>query len=499
MSFKRKIALLLAITMLFTVLLVACSDKSDDNPNWTPPADTITDNLPALDYDGYEAQIFYRGQDFYEFYECEGNNDPETRNIIYISVYERNRKVEARLDCKLNYVPSANGGPSETASEINQILMKQDFYDFICTTNNTSLSLGQNVLLADLSMTRYIDLDQPWWWTEVYEELSYDGYSINFICGDMNIINILKMSAFYFNQRLCNEYLQMVPKDFYDLVDNKQWTLEKLRTLSDVYFDTGMDPNGTNKADQLDILAFPYVTGGETLSQLAWSTRVVENMYTRNSNGTIAITLNTNEDVNPLVEEMRKLIHNTKGAWKVEGGYDSTIIKSFSENNYLFLPQRLSAVCDNYMREMEADFGILPYPTLEEGDDYVSHIQGSSTSICIPAIVESNDEDIDRASAIIEALGSEAYRSTTEAFYETALKNRYTRDDDARRMIDIIYESADKNFLIEYENQANGIAYQVINAIWADESATSYLASAKSGEAAINKFILDTIKKTQQE
>ena len=83
--------------------------------------------------------------------------------------------------------------------------------------------------------------------------------------------------------------------------------------------------------------------------------------------------------------------------------------------------------------------------------------------VCVPV-----STDIERAneeiSAVIEALASESYRRVAIAYYETALKTAYTRDDLDAQMIDIIKGQHDtvksvitKNFAYEYTTSLGGI------------------------------------------
>lgn len=45
------------------------------------------------------------------------------------------------------------------------------------------------------------------------------------------------------------------------------------------------------------------------------------------------------------------------------------------------------------------------------------------------------------ASAVLEAMAAETYRTVTPAYFEIALKTKYSRDDDTSRMLDIIVGS----------------------------------------------------------
>jgi hypothetical protein len=134
-------------------------------------------------------------------------------------------------------------------------------------------------------------------------------------------------------------------------------------------------------------------------------------------------------------------------------------------------------------------YGILPYPTNEEGDDYVSDIQTSSTSISCPKIAEKNLEMI---GICIEALCSEAYRYTTDAFFNMALKNKYTNDIESAKMVDIIYNSAHKSFLVEYAGASLNITGCLNGAVEGNTNIMTLLDGKTGAEQAVNNYIAET-------
>ena len=502
MRFLKKTALLLACVIVLSSVLFSCENKDDDidREGWWLSDEggrpSTPDDLPEdIDFEGYEFFVFYRAGDWLNFYECEGDLSSEV-NPVYQTVYERNQKIQARLNAKITWVPSNNGGRVETAAQITQILNSLEYYDFFLTTNNTAVSYGNNAKLIDFSMAEYINLNQPWWWQDVINEISFDGSTVNFLVGDMNIVNITKMSAFYFNFDLIDERLQKTPEYFYNLVDEKKWTIEILDQLSRNCF---RDLNGDQREDENDSYAFPW-TGGETVNQFLWSTRVADQLYTRSADGrTITLNFKGNDDIVTLVEMMTKLLHENSGVLDYSampsGTFDGKIIQEFSEGKYVFLPQRLTAATTDYMRDMETDYGIIPYPLMSDGDEYISDIQDSSTCIFAPQVAE---RVLDKVGICIEALCAEAYRYTTEAFYNVALKNKYARDDNASRMIDLIYESAHKSFIVEYGGQAGNIAGTLYSSIYGKTSVATAIASkADAAENKINTFIGDTLKTMQ--
>ena len=490
----KRISLIVAVAMLMGTL-ISCADVKDNSGTdgewggfgeWDGTRATTPDNLPAdLNFDGDTIRVLHR--DGLQELECEGEAGSD---IVYQAVFERNAKVEARLGIKFEWIPTASGGLADTKTEMVNVLSTFiDDYDYLLTTNNTILSAGMNSYLWDFNNALYIDLTQPWWWMSCIEEMSFDGFRYNYLVGEMNLTNFMKMSAFYFNGKLIQSYLGLDASDMYEKVDNGTWTLDELhRLVSKCYF----DKNGDNMANEGDVFGMP-IAGAETVNQLVLSTEF--DIYQRDKTGRIKILLN-NPDMIAVCEKLTRLMHENGGVYiqnPKDGvtGFDSFVIDDFTEGKYVFMAQRFTAVCSESMREMTDDYGILPYPTLDEGDEYVSFIQSSSTCVSVPYAVDT--DRFDRVCAVLEALSAEAYRSVTEKFYEYALKAKYVRDDyDSPRMIDIIYNTSAKFFLEEYNSNASSIMNIMSDAIINKKSvATLYAGKGSAAETNINNFIME--------
>lgn len=483
------LALVISLLMLMPAL-GGCSEERNDKNTGLEDMEWA-DDLPELDYKGATVKVLYREGDWVNLYECEGEAGTD---IVHKAVYERNVVVEKRLKVKLEWLPTSNGGLDATKNEIVTLLSAwSDDYDLILTTNNTIVSTGLNAYLYDFSDAPYIDLDKDYWWTECMRETSFDGTRYNFLIGEMLLNNFMKMSAFYFNTSLIERYLKMSSKDMYALVDNGQWTIERLKLLCSKCYS---DLNGNQKEDDDDLYGLAISASSETVFQFLLSTDI--QFYERLRSGLVRINMDT-QDVHKLCEQMTALVHNGGGVRQRayengESGYDGFLIDDFTEGKYVFLAQRFTAAFTNSMREMEANYGIIPYPTLEEGDEYVSHIQSSSTCVACPYAV---DEDrFSRACAVLEALASQSYSTVTVKFYEYALKSKYVRDDyDSPRMIDIIYNSATKCYLAENSSACNNILGAMYSAVKDKRDISGLLASQQSSaESSMNKFISECLE-----
>jgi hypothetical protein len=117
----------------------------------------------------------------------------------------------------------------------------------------------------------------------------------------------------------------------------------------------------------------------------------------------------------------------------------------FNGNSYLFTGE-------TQFREMDNDYGMIPNPKYDEAqENYMSLIHDTANLGMIP--ITSNK--LEMTSAVVEALCSETYRTLIPAYYETALKIKYTRDDISSQMIDLIHDSVSTNFAFVYYAQLN--------------------------------------------
>ena len=109
----------------------------------------------------------------------------------------------------------------------------------------------------------------------------------------------------------------------------------------------------------------------------------------------------------------------------------------FSEGKALFMDMSFFFIEE--LREMETDFGIIPYPKYDENQS------SYATRLCyyMPAVVPITitGERLDRAGVMLEALACEYASNVVPAYYEIALKTKAARDEESQGMLDIIFNN----------------------------------------------------------
>ena len=75
----------------------------------------------------------------------------------------------------------------------------------------------------------------------------------------------------------------------------------------------------------------------------------------------------------------------------------------------------------NYLRDMKSDYGIIPMPKLDENQsEYSVFCHDGSSVFALP----STCRKADAASAVLEAMAAETYRTVTPAYFEIALEDQ---------------------------------------------------------------------------
>ncbi len=489
---SRLLALLLAALMLVGT---ACSTQTDTDGNENQGGNAAVttaageetadptlranakDNLPAgLSFGGTEIRFFYRGIDAIANYDLVGTEN--TGELVYDAVYARNRAVEDRLGVTLNMIPSDGSSIADVKSQITKsVTAGSDDFDVLVGTGNTLPQAGVSEYLMNLADEEYLDYDQPWWWNDAMNELSVNENVRYFLIGDFLLYNLMSTGAIYFNKEIyTNKFGD--PNDLYKLVLDGSWTLDKLGEYVKAAYE---DINGNTKEDADDLYGMVAYNGSGSYN-FQYSIDIPT--YTRDEDGYPIISALDDRSIS-FVEKMIELYNMPGCATKLS---ETDIITRFVDEKTLFLPYRLSVSFDANVRAMTTDFGIIPFPKLDDQQsDYISFIHDCSSDAAIPK----TNSIMEATTASLEALNAEAYRNVTEKFYETALKTKYVRDDISSQIIDMIRDSATKNFMAEYSALMNGIGHSLFTSVenLNNNAASNYEKLINGANKALEKLI----------
>ena len=471
---KRVLVLFLCAAML----LPACRKDTQSETESTTGTDTVQhietepeettratmrDNLPSdLRYNGETVVYYVRGD---ENCIAEFQIEEMTGEVVNDALYQRNIDVSERLNVKLE-TAVGNGWQAygATIGAIRASIQASDgAYDVIAGWSAQIPSLSLEGLFLDAQTIPYLDLEMPWWNQSCRTELKI-GNRLFFVTGDLTQTIIESMYVYTFNQKVADD---LGIEDPYTVVNEGRWTLDYVRKQT---ADLGTDRNGDGKMDKYDSwgLATYQVNGMDNYMQGA---RV--SMMGRDADDVPVLDVDMDR-MTSLVEKVYALCFENPGCYVEEGGNYDITYAVFKADRALYTTMMMSQVRTE-LADMESDFGILPYPKLDETQSaYGTRVQDGLTIFAVPI----DCQKVEITGAVMEAMAAENYRKVTPAVYDVAMKTKYSRDPASAAMIDLIQQSVLINFESIY-NESIGSPWFVMRDLMGKKSRdfTSYWAS----------------------
>lgn len=470
-----------SLIALFLLQFAACTKTPDAGTDSSDGTTTSEDTRPvvsrfgtvpeSVDYGGREITILSRA-------------DARFKNEIYVEaqtdnvsteIFKRNRAVEEYLGVKLNVVTEATSWGERTKffSKIeNSYMTGECEFDIVSAHAAAQIAPLSTrdlcVNLLDAESVPYLDLSQPYWPRDFVDEISVNG-KLYVITGDLALSLIQNLFVIYYNEAVA---ATNGIEGLYDLVLEGKWTLDKLNELTNGLW---KDLNNDGLRDPED--AFGFIT---TLGNSVDAYWLASNcpVTVKNDKGVPELAIKTVRSIQMFDKVYSLLVENSNvlSLAEDETGW-ATIAKIFTSDRSLFYAGFLSNA-EGFVK-MDSDYGILPYPKLN--DEQESYRVMAQDGFSIFGIIN-NTKNIEASSAVLEAMCAHSYSTVVPAYYEIALKYRYTRNSSevTSKIIDIIHESTSFNFGILYGADAlNNNAQHKMRSMMLQKSRTACLTGNK--------------------
>ena len=465
-KFGKLTALLIAAIMILSI--VACADSAGDKDNTTaavqtdePVAEVTTsdvdangykiDDLGDLKFTDIDDPVTILYWDDCERPEFEITEEQNNGSIINTAIYDRNLKTEERLGIRFEWTgtPGNNSKRSDFAAYVDRTYKGGTYFDIIATYSRTSAMLITRGFLKNLNAIddSHLNFSQPWWPERLLETCTINGklYSVS---GDISTNVLHFMYCIYYNIDMLTD---LGLEDPIPLVDNKQWTIDKLIELSSTVH---QDLNQDGKKDNLDSYGFVSIYYGLDAFYTGSGLRLVEQDEDK--------TLIISED---FVSAKAVDLEDKLGAWlATEYCFTGDQYNySFADGNTLFMQNRVYAA-DGYnstaahnLNGVTWTYGVLPTPLYDLDQPNYITVVGNPFTLWGIEVNTTDDTTFERSTAVIEALASYGYRLTTPALFETNMKYRYTTESkgDSIRMFDIIHDTIDFDLGRIFSNDLN--------------------------------------------
>ncbi len=456
---------ILALLLLSAVLLgaAACGSGStaetaapaqtasaNTEPGETEPAETDRKNAKSLlpddlDLKGMTVRFGYVDANRYRddiIGDIEGN-------VVREAVYYRNLNTEEKLKFKLEPVIVA-ASTGDAATKIQSCVVAGDH--LVDINDGHQAYLAKLVLegyFANMNDDKYIAYDQPWWKTEYIDELAVGTGKRFFLFGDITLMMFKSAGAMYVNKKLLeNQFMKL--DELYNLVLEGKWTMDKFYEMTSQAY---IDKNGNGQSDDGDQIGF-MATTVKSVEHFQYDSGI--RTTTRDKNGVPQLTLN-NERTVLWAEKFYKLYYENPGAriWTADSNLDKEMMQIFKDGQCLFYPQWFY-LGEYFLGDMEDDYGIIPYPKLDESvDRYRTLVHDGTTTIVVPVTIPEDRMDV--IGAVLEEMAFESYTTVFPAYYEVTLKLKYARDSMSTKMIDIIWDAAFTDFGYAYSSNLGGL------------------------------------------
>lgn len=463
---KKRLFTLLLAALLVSSALTACGNSDAEKTNDTTStnvADTtaavetdaltdyeqrqlISDDLPENDFGGQEFRVLTTDHDSYNSVTFEIIAEELTGDACNDAVFNRNVDIGERFN--MTIVGMAEKEPYKLVN--NAVTAGTDEYDLAGVYNFQSYYLITAQSLLNWLEIPHVNLEKPW-----HNALSNDAATINgrlyTICSDYAITSMTYTYATFFNVRMLTDY-GYPAENLYDMVRNGEWTIDKMSEMvAGMYTDT----NGDGKKDADDIYGYGYEL---TNPADVWTTAFGEHLSSVTKDNDIEINFMTDKMVS-ILEKLMDFHYNNEGVYLPATQYDEE--KYFLNGKFAMAPLRFHTAYTT-LREMEDTYSMLPYPKWDEDQDtYYTNADDKFTAFGVPMTAYGNLEFV---GTIYEALCAESYKKVYPAYYDIALKGKYSSDAGTAEMVDLIMAGRYFDFSFQFgETIFQNLPYQIRN------------------------------------
>ncbi len=476
-NFRSLVCILLAILMLIpafascaetvggeeTTAGVQASTTLVEGESAAP--ETTRDTLPELDFGGETVHILYwENANNNEFY-VEQTDGTEINDVVY----RRNENVQERLgfNFEWNGQKGAKGNLESFVNYVRTGIDSGEPLEIIAVHSMVMGAVAAEGYLQDLGSVQHINLESPWWPRDLVENSTIHGNTF-FLSGDISLNTLLGMEGMFFNK-------EMTKTNLYDLVHNKEWTVDRMFEESKNSF---KDSTGDGKSLD-DVYGFTTYSGMINALCIGMGIRITD----KDADGQIVFSESyASEKTQSILEMLNSRLHNENG-WYYTSSWDNAAA-IFGEGRTLFTMASVRFTV-NQLTGSDVTYGILPAP-LYNSDQESYHTLMANTYTMFG--IASGCKDTTRPGAVIEAMGSEGYHTVTPVVFEVALKARYSNDSADAMMFDILRETVVMEIGLVFSDQIGGIPSKGLFTMINNKS-SDWMSYIKSYEKKINNYL----------
>ena len=468
------------------ILLPACGEAADSQPAVTtaqeagdivsaveetePSRENTPDSLPDdLDFGGARYNILV--QESTDLSSLAAANEMVTEEldgeVINDAVYNRALKVMNRLNVEISKTVV-----KDIPSTLKKTVAAGDAaYDIAAAYAYYITPSALNHIFVNWLNIPYVDFSQPWWPSTLTEDLIINN-TLFFISGDISMRLLEYTYCIYINKAIAADY--NVPELYPEVLDGK-WTMDRYMEVGNM---VSADVNGDGKFDTEDL----FGTMNNHYCDTRWSCYDLH-LSKMNDDGLLELDVMSDKFVD-VYTRLWEYYHENDHIYTHKD--NETSLKMFREDHLLMYPY-LMIGAENF-REMESDYGIVPYPKYDEAqENYYCLAHDNYSLMCVP--IDIPEDKYEMIGATTEAFAAESYRTITPAYLEVAMKNKFLRDQYSTEMLDIITSGLKFDPAGIYSNSLGDVLH-LFRGVWDGklDIVSTYSKKEKSYLKAFDKF-----------
>ena len=489
---SRIIIAILVIAMMLPMALACAETKPGDettagsaetqapsgnDPAVTEPEDTLfaPSDIPAdLKFEGETIKFLYWSDVENPEFFVEDQNGESVNDAIY----NRNAKVEEQFGVTLEFTGTPGNFNNQKAFVnqcINSTQSGADAHDFFCGYSMSGATLMCEGIAQDLTDYSIVEFDKPWWPASLTSKATLkDG--IYFASGDISTNFLYMMYVCIFNKDMYTDVYGAEPKDLYEFVDNKEWTIDKFIELSSgVYVD--QDADGVASSGD----RFGFVTHNIHFDSFYTAANLFTVVPNQDGSQVMLSPDLFSEKTQNLLTKMCEFLHSTGDCYFVDDQ------NHFANGGALFTINR-AQVTSKKLGSTAFSYGILPVPKYDvEQEEYYTCMAFPFTTY----VLSTASTHSEAAAATLELMAYQSYLQITPALFEEAMKLRYADQSSDSFMFDLIRESVVIDLGRLLTNRLENLSYSLFRNAMNNNQAGSWSSLEKANSKLFNRKIND--------
>ena len=445
---KHFLMQILCIVLLLS--MVGCGDKTAGTPSTTETPTVST--TPAED--GYE---FYGDNDFgeYEFRILNYDTYVETNlqfaplenaesDLLSSAMFKRNSFVEEKLNISIfedrkGYADLGGWGGQQQLGMLvyNSVFAGSYQWDLANVFLNWSPTLMTDGMLIDLKSVDQLQLDADYWDTDIMNEITLNGrcYAGS---SKLTLMPFDLTWCLFFNENMMDKLSLEMP---YSLVDDMQWTMEKMFDYVKAGTISGNNGEHDYENDNSAVCgiathtdATPYLVfaGGNPFMKITEKGEILSNIQNERIYNTIELV----QDMFSASNGYSNLGVSRPSDPNASFGY----LNMFTADRALFVAAEVKSA-SRFRDEMESTYGVLPLPMYDTAQGRYYSPLGSPAMIVIPNL----QSDLARTGLILDALSYESV-GVMDLYYNQIVTHRNVRNPESERMINLVHDTLSVEF-----------------------------------------------------